>query len=78
MSIELFVLSLTAFCGICFLCGFYIAKRIYKDKFDRGELWQVVCPGCKTVWNRKQPIVGYCTECGELLKDYYKIERRNK
>lgn len=64
MSIELFVFAITVFCGICFLCGFYIAKRIYKPH-TYNEIWETICGKCYTVRHSLQPLVGNCPRCGE-------------
>ena len=70
MSIELFIFSLTAFCGICFLCGFYIAKRIYKGS---GMIWETICSKCHRVRHYRYPYIDNCPECGEKIKAYHQI-----
>jgi len=58
------------------ICGIIAAIILVVLAFERDKMasrWEYICPECKTVWHHEQPLVGYCTKCGKVLKDYHRI-----
>lgn len=41
----------------------------------KGNIWEAICPKCNTVWHIGRPMMGYCSKCGEVIKNIHKLGR---